>query len=234
MTRHELIQSLSAADLYPIPVEGDIDAERIRGLSFLGDLNGFIQAAKALNVRCVFIASRVMEESDFFYHEDPAKLSYAATRQRTLPTGPIDLGDNIDLREIDPSLNEFKAHLGDECGFKLTVHSSTTILQYVLLLEWWQEFSELRERAIEKILQELELAESKQMEEEERRTQRILDSVRELINDPDFVRLPTQRAMQAYAFERIAGLDTINPNILKVEIQSLDAKIKARGLGRKK
>jgi hypothetical protein len=234
MTRRELIQSLSAADLYPIPVEGNIDSERVRGLSFLGDLNGFIEAAKALSARCVFVAGRVMEESDFFHHEHPETGSYAPTRTRALPTARTDVVESIDLREIDPSLAEFEAHLGDECGFRLSVHSPTAILEYVLVSEWWQKFSDLREAAIEKILQEQELAASKEMEEEERRTQQILDAVRELINDPDFVRLPTQRAMQAYAFERIAGLDTINPNTLRAEIQSLDAKIKARGLGRKK
>jgi len=175
-----------------------------------------------------------MQESDFFYAEDSANLDYAAARERTLQRGATDPGGNTDLREIDPSLEEFEAHLGDECGFKLAVHSFITILGYVLLSTWWQKFSERRERVIEKIQQERELTESKQLEEEERRTQQMLNSVRELIKDPGFVRLPTQRAMQAYAFERIAGLDTINPNTLKLEIQSLDAKIKAKGLGRKK
>lgn len=234
MTRHELIQSLGAADLYPIPVDDEIERESARGLSFLGDLNGFIQAAKVLNARCVFLAGRTMQESDFLYPEDAAKLSYAAPRGRIPLRESAELGGNIDLREIDASLKDFDTRLGDECGFKLAVHSIPTILEYVLYSEWWQKFSALREQAIEKILQERIQAESKRIEDEERRTQQTLDSVRELINDPEFVHLPTQIAMQAYAFERIPGLDTINANTLKSEIQSLDAKIKARGLRRKK
>jgi hypothetical protein len=231
MTSGELVQTLTSADLYAIPVEGDIDRDSVRGLSFRGNLESFIQAAKALNTRCVFIASRVLQESDFLCQEGGSGLRTVAARRRASGAEP---GGDIDLRTVEPALNEFKVHLGLESGFRLMVHLPHTTLEYVLHLPWWQRFSELRERAIEKVYQERELAESRLIEEEERRSQQILGALRELINDPEFVQLPTQRAMQAYAFERIAGLDTINPNTLKLEIQSLDAKIKAKGLGRKK
>jgi hypothetical protein len=138
------------------------------------------------------------------------------------------------LRGVEPALDEFKVHLNLECGYRLIVHLPHASLEYVLHLPWWQRFSELRESVIERIHQERELAESKLIEEEEQCSQQMLKALRELINDPEFVRLPTQRAMQAYAFEGIMGLETINPNTLKLEIQSLDAKIKAKGLGRKK
>ncbi|MBI1916417.1 MAG: hypothetical protein HYS12_17040 [Planctomycetes bacterium] len=231
MTLPELMQSLTSADLYPIPVEGDIERPSVRGLAFLGDLDAFIQSAKALSVRCVFIATRVLQESDFLYEEGHPRVSYVAARRRALHA---DAGLSVDLRGVEPSLNEFKAYVGRECGFRLAVHLPNTTLEYVLHQPWWQRFSELRQRVIEKVLQERELAESKEVEEEERRSQEVLNALRELINDPEFVGLPTQRAMQAYAFERIAGLNSINPNTLKIEIQSLDAKIKAKGLGRKK
>lgn len=259
MTLHDLMQALTATNLYPIPVEGDIDYESVQGLSFIGDLEAFIQAAKALNARCVFVTSRTLEGMDFLYQAvevTGGPQHYAAVRRRDLHDAQpaieglelqmwrhttagrrdiqTDLGSVVDLREVEPSLNEFKERLGSECGYRLTVHSPTEWLEYILHLEWWKRFSKLRDGAIEKILQERALAESKQNEKEEKRSGQILNALRLLINDPDFVRLPTQRAMQAYALERIADLDIIHPNTLKTEIQSLDAKIKARGLGRKK
>lgn len=218
MTLHDLMQALTAADLYPIPVEGEVERESIRGLSFVGNLEAFIQAAKALNTRCVFVTSRTLEERDFLYQEGEVDggRRYKVVGRRELRA---DLYSDVDLRGVESSLNEFADRLGCECGYLLAVHSPTERLEYILHLEWWKRFSELRERAIEKILQERDLAESKQNEAEEKRTQQILNGLRGLINDPDFVRLPTQRAMQAYAFERIGDLDTLSPTMLKTEIQ---------------
>ncbi len=170
MTLHDLIQVLAAADLHPIPVEGAIDRESIRGLCFVGNLEAFIQAAKALNARCVFVASRTLQEMDFLYQEDGADSGrrYAAAGRREPQE---DLGVDVDLRGVESSLNEFKERLGSECGYRLAVHSPTERLEYVLHLEWWKRFSELRDGAVAKILQERDLAESRLNEEEEKHSQ---------------------------------------------------------------
>jgi hypothetical protein len=228
------MQTLTASDLYPILVEGDIDRDSVRGLSFVGNLEGFIQAAKALATRCVFIASRTLQESDFLYHGDDTnreQLSFAvADISEQEANGAI----TVDLRAVEPSLNDYKDRLGSECGYRLALHSPTVRLEYILHLEWWSRFSELRDGGIERVLHERYSAESQRREEEETRRQKIIDALRALMNDPDFVRLPTQIAMREYAVEKIADLDTVDPRIITSEIQSLVAKIKARGLGRKK
>jgi hypothetical protein len=233
MTRDELAQTLTAAGLYPIPVEGDIERTTVRGMSFLGSLESFIQAAKALDIRCVFAATRVLQEPDFHYPEvNPGRAAFTAAARRGPHAEPAE--EPADLRKVDAALGEFTSRLGQECGFRLVLHLPNTTLEYVLLLPWWQKFSELRQRAVDRLLDERDHAQARLVEEEGRRNQETLDALRELINDPQFLRLPTQLAMQAYALERVAGLDQINPNTLKLEIQSLDAKIKAKGLGRKR
>jgi hypothetical protein len=46
-------------------------------------------------------------------------------------------------------------------------------------------------------------------------------------------RLPTQRAMRAYAIEEFPDLETLDEGDLKLEIQNLKARIDAKGLRRK-
>jgi hypothetical protein len=234
MTLHDLMQTLTTADLYPILVEGDIDRDSVRGLSFVGNLDGFIQAAKALGARCVFVMCKTLEEVDFFFQAEDANGGRPLFTDTEEPDPQSNVETSVDLRAVELSLNEFKDRLGSECGYRLAVYSPTVRLEYILHLEWWNRFSELRIDGIEKVLQKRYSAEAQRREEEEIQRQKIVDTLRELIHDPDFVRLPTQLAMREYAFEKVANLDTVDPKSITTEIQSLVAKMKARGLGRKK
>jgi hypothetical protein len=53
-----------------------------------------------------------------------------------------------------------------------------------------------------------------------------------LIEDKQFTRLRTQKAMLAYAKEHIPGLEDIDAGVLRTAISDLAAKAQARGLGR--
>jgi len=231
MTYSELLQQLSSAGLYPIAVEGGIDNEDVRGMRFLGDIAGFVEAAKALESHCVFVASKVLQEADFFYQDDSQRYDYQAEDE---DSGLASAPSPVDLTAVEPSLREHKRHLGQHCGFRLWIQVHNTTLEFVAYLPWWESFSKLREQVIEAQHQNRELAWAERAEQEERKAEELLQRLRALINDAEFVRLPTQRAMQAYAVERIPELEELDVKTLRAEIQALDAKIQAKGLGRKK
>lgn len=58
--------------------------------------------------------------------------------------------------------------------------------------------------------------------------------VRNLINNSEFVRMPTQRGMKEYALEMHPELSEMDDASLSREIQFLSDKIKAKGLNKKK
>jgi len=98
---------------------------------------------------------------------------------------------------------------------------------------WWNEFLELWSEARE-IVEERHAVESQRLEAvEEQNNEIVLSRMRGLINDEQFLSLPTQRAMRAYALEAIPELEEFTDEFVKSEIQTITAKIHARGLKRK-
>jgi hypothetical protein len=225
MTQNELLQLLSSAGLHPITVEGGIEREDVRGMLFLGDTLGFIETAKVLGSRCVFLTSKVLQEADFSYEDDSRRFFSPGDSE---DTGPVD------LTALEPALLEYKKHVGQHCGFRMWVPAQNTTLEFVFPLPWWEPFSELRERTIVEQDRNRELLWAKQGEERQRKEEALLQRLGALIDDPEFVRLPSQLAKKEYAVEHIPGLEELGPKRLLAEIRVLDAKIKAKGLGRKK
>ena len=68
---------------------------------------------------------------------------------------------------------------------------------------------------------------------EEQNNEIVLAKLRKLIDDRQFVSLPTQRAMCAYAIEAIPELEEFTDEFIRSEIQAMTAKIQARGLKRR-
>ena len=225
MPQSELFQQLVAADLLPIPVDEGVDNRDIKGMRFVGDTAGFIAAVKVLASRCVFVASRVLLAADFEYVDEDGRLGDASR-----PGDP----STADLLTIRPALAEFKPHLGRHCGHRVWIGVDRTTLEHMILLPWWERVVELREEAIAAVIGDREAAWAKQEENEQRERAALLDRLRGLITDPHFIQQSTQIAMQAYAVEQIPALESLGDKVLKAEVQSLDAKIKARGLRGKK
>ena len=69
---------------------------------------------------------------------------------------------------------------------------------------------------------------------QEERDRKALAALPRLLDDSRFVRLPTQRAMIAYAQNKIPELNDVDEYALKNEIRNLNAQIKAKGVGRKR
>ena len=225
MTQCELFQQLAAADLFPIPVDDGIDNRDLKGMRFVGDTARFIEAAKALGNRCVFVASRVLLAADFEYDDED---------RRSGDPPATDIPNAIDLLTIRPKLGEFKPHLGRDCGHRAWVRVDHTTLEHVILLPWWERLVELREEAIAAIIEDRDATWAKQEEDEQRQRDLLLNRLRGLITDAQFIQQSTQIAMQAYAVEQIPALESLGDKVLRTEVQALDAKIKARGLRGKK
>jgi len=67
---------------------------------------------------------------------------------------------------------------------------------------------------------------------EARKLSEIESSLSSLIDDKQFTRLRTQKAMLAYAKEHIPGLEDIDAGMLRTAISDLAATAQARGVGR--
>ena len=99
--------------------------------------------------------------------------------------------------------------------------------------DWMEAFSELHLQA-RQLLHNSSLEKRAQLDAAEHaNTQHLLKNLRGLISDPEFVRLPTQRAMLAYALEDFPELEALDESDLKIEVQNLKARIDAKGLRRK-
>lgn len=92
----------------------------------------------------------------------------------------------------------------------------------------------LRETATDQVDDDIVASEAKARADQQSRDRNALDALGGLINDANFARLPTQKAMAAYAFDQFPELQTVDEYALKAEIQNLHAKIKAKGLDRKR
>ncbi|MGH8283621.1 MAG: hypothetical protein ACRESE_07215 [Gammaproteobacteria bacterium] len=67
-------------------------------------------------------------------------------------------------------------------------------------------------------------------EDAEEQEAKLIKILRNLIGDPEFIRLPTQKAMKAYALEIHPELQDLEESVIRDEIQVLDGKIEAKGL----
>lgn len=230
MKIEDLMKTLEANNLFPVRVEGIADKGDSHSMVMIGDLEYFIKSAKALDEKVVFITERIFEESDFTY-----EVNAFDDNDDDFTEEAEDSVREIDLSTLLPSVDKYKEHFGKECAFRLSVRFGNNVLEYYQPEKWWLEFSELRIQAIEKIEADEDAIRSK-IEEERREQQKVLtNKIKELINDDKFVRLAasksaTQRGMMTYALEAIPNLDDLSPDVIKLEIQLLHDRIKAKKL----
>jgi hypothetical protein len=226
MTLDAITAKLNSEGFFPIRVEGDPDKDEGRGLVFVGDLDEFIRAAKALKVEVIFAVNRVLDHSDFQYEAEEVAHEDDDSSER--------VDQLIDLSSVLPSISKFEKYIGQDCAYKLSAPMAHNTLDFYTQEPWWTEFVEMYIEAVEKIEEDREAAWVAQRTENEARQEEVLDRLRQLINDSDFVRLPTQKAMLIYAVDKIPELEVVDQVTLQSEIQTLNAKIAAKGLSRKR
>lgn len=224
MTFEELTKEIHDAGLYPIRVESASDEDT--DLSFVGTLSEYLQAVKAIGATVVFLSTCELSEHLFSYQgeidddEDDQDDEYQEE-------------DELDLCLTEPKLSSFKEKVGMAGSFNFSVPMASTNLKFEISEPWWLEFVQLWGSARQTI-EDQHSAEMQELELEEEENKRIvLSKLQELIDDEQFVCLPTQRAMRAYAIERIPELNELDSQEVKNAIQDITATIQARKLSRK-
>ena len=235
MNKHELFDKISSGGLIPIHVEDTTDREESTSLSFVGEFDEFIKAAQSLDEKVIFVSIRKLEENDF---EGEIKFNFSDE----IDYSDIDIRheiesdyESINFLEISSSFKKYKEYLDKECVYKLSIKSLKVQVNFFIEEDWWKKFEEEKIKTVEKIydrklikVKEKYSELSKLNKEKKDKEQRILEKLRELINDPYFSTLPTQMAMLAYAEDNIENLNEVDPVLIKKEIQEMKAKIVAK------
>ncbi len=227
MNIDELVNKIVSEGCFPIRVESVSVKDTNRNLIFAGDLDEFLKAAKAMKADVIFVASTAFDEDEFTYEFDELDEDDEDESE-----GVED--ESIYLPSVTPSLNKFNNYIGQDCAFQLSIITTSNTLDFYIRESWWDEFIEMHDEAIEKVNENREAILSTQRAEREAKQKEALKSLKTLINDSTFTNLRTQKAMLAYAIEKIPELEDIDRMTLHSEIQNLNAKIEAKGLGRKR
>ncbi len=222
MTLEELKNAVQSEGLFPIHVAANVDMEEYQEQRFIGSLDEFIRAAKALKADVVFVSNWTLEESEFTYSSETN--DYVAK-----DSGSDEEAYEVDLRSLIPSLGKYESYIGKDCAVRLSVPMTNGGLDLFLKEPWWLEFMALRDEAIGKIEEDSEARRAKLEVEREGNMKKLIGQLRSLINDEEFIAQPTQRAMRVYALEKIPELEQLNRMTLQSEIQTLDDKLKAKG-----
>ena len=230
MNLDEIKRKLIAEGLFPIHVEGSPlkDEEEKNGFVFIGDLDEFIEATKALKAEALFIVNGVFD-NDFFEYEPESESDYEQ-----------DDDENHDkpiyLPSVIPEIKSFEKYIGQDYAIKLSVIMANNELHLFTETSWFAKFMSIRMEytdVIENRIEESkELARSIKNEEVKAKQDGAINKLRDLIHDSVFVRLSTQKAMMAYALENIPDLEYVMT--IRTEIQTLKAKIESMGLNRKR
>lgn len=213
----EVKEKLLSLGIHAIQVEGGAGDDDAKGLTFIGSLDAYVSALKAIGVNHAFLTHDLLEENDFMHVPDISGMD-----------DDDDGGTVVDLVVIRPALLKYKEYIGQQCRYKLSAPIANSTLDYLEQESWWKEFEELCGEAIESVDEEWEEEESRSQAEQGERDRKLIKNIQTLINDKAFTSLPTQRAMIEYAKENVPGVDTLDIVLLKDEIRTIDAKIKAR------
>lgn len=218
MKLSELLLQLREDGLFPIRVESI--PENRNDLVFVGSLSEFTQAAKAIQSPVVFVSAIILSEEHFLRDNPDADDENNSDQY-------------VDLCKVLPELENLKSRIGEDGQIELSVPGPKGSLTLAIVEDWMVTFAELHSQALQLLQQEVLETRVQEDAVEEARTQHLLRNLHGLITDKDFVRLPTQRAMLAYALDDFPELETLGESVLRVEIQNLKAKIDAQGLRRK-
>lgn len=220
MTTNDLKERIKSTGMYPITIEYPDTNEEEKIAWFDGSLDGFVEAAKAFNSAVIFLSSEKLEEDDFVLEVDDDDDD---TEESDVEITDSDHEDDepIDLVGVMPSLGKFKKHVGQECYFLLTAKSQLGELSYLLTETWWDDFRDEKEKAVANVLENREAIREKLQASRDEKEKKLLAGLRRLLDEPEFCRLTTQRAMKSYALEQFPELEDVDDERLKEEIQKL-------------
>lgn len=229
----ELESALREKGLYPVRIQEYMAEDD--DLTFDGKLDDFLNVAKDMNIRPIFLAARRLDADEFSHTPDPVPLNLFDDDEEDQEN---EEPANIYLPDIFPELRRYTERIGDAGAFRIGLRAEQWTLNYFLEEEWWQELLEkldaAREQTDSNLQKSLEERYRRETKERESRENEILSRLDSLLKDEAFVRLQTQRAMQTYALEKVPELVEVRSALLKSKIAKLYDNVKIRGLDRKK
>jgi hypothetical protein len=228
MTTPELVQLIKSAGFFPIHVEWNAERSGDSELRFVGSLEEFFEATKALGITSVFFLVWKLDEEDFLYDSDSEDDSDFSDEDEPASEKSDINNESFDLTVALPSLADFKKRIGQEHEFLLVVKNQFVSISFSLSESWWDSFAEQREKAIQKVDGNREAMREKMEKQRLEKESGLLKQVRSLLNDSEFSRIPTQRGMKAYALEKFPDLEKVNDSSLVKEIRVLHDKLEAR------
>lgn len=228
----ELESVLKEKGLYPVRILEYMAEDD--DLTFDGKLDDFLNVAKDMNIRPIFLAARRLDADEFSHTSDPVASDSFDDDEDREDEEPA----NVYLPDVFPELSQYTERIGDAGAFRIGLRTEHWTLNYFLEEEWWQELLDkldaAREQTDSNLQRSLEERFRRETKERESRENEILSRLDSLLKDEAFVRLQTQRAMQTYALEKIPELAEVRSALLKNKIAELCDKVKIRGLARKK
>lgn len=212
--RCQIATKLRDQGVLPVLVRESTDPDDYDGMVFDGTESEYLEIIKELNVRTVFVTSKIFTEDHLQF-----ALEYSVTEL-----------EPAEKKKLLKAIESARKHIGDECELRLIVRASEFELNFHHVESWWAEFISAEQTAMD----QLETIESARVENEaqalDNRRAHLLAEINELIRDENFVRLPTQRAMFAYALDSLEDASVLSEAELKSEIQKLNDRLVARGL----
>lgn len=167
----EVSKNISEHGFLPIPVEL-LNDEMLATRYYTGDFAGFIQSAKALGAKAIFVEALYLESDEFFYEspysfddfdeecddldefedadEDDCEGCEDCDCKDNDDTLVVDESDfdGYDLSLIDKRIADYFEYLGEICGVRLTIPGVDNV-QLGVFTDWYNEFSELVEEVCE-------------------------------------------------------------------------------------
>jgi hypothetical protein len=215
----ELKAMLATDEILLIEVEDLGHRFEAKGLRVSGSLQEYVSALKALKIEVVFVYVEELAAEDFLYAQDE---------------DADDLEDvaDEDLRLESPELQRYDKWVGEVGRLSLYADTRTTALTYIIDNDWYGEFLEHRDIACDSMERKRGDVQNGRAQAEARKLSEIESALSSLIDDKQFTRLRTQKAMLAYAKEHVPGLEDIDAGMLRTAISDLAAMAQARGVGR--
>jgi len=192
----------------------------------VGPVEEYVSALTTLKAPVVLVYTLTLTKDDFLYSSD-------GNDEDSDEAGDArgdghEVGADTDLCTVNPALTRFRKHIGGIAVFLLSSPLQRESLDYMIEEDWYPDYVEQWDEAVRVIDAASEVEASKADFAEQARFAQLLEAMEALVDDQKFVRLPTQKAMLAYARDKIPGLNEMDHSTLKDKIQELNAKIAAR------
>ena len=232
MSIEEIEEQIRSQQLYPLHILEYMAEDT--DFTFEGTLPDFLMTAKELNLKPVFLAAHALEEEEF--HHTPEK----GILRRLIKNDDDDNNSSEEFYLPDkfPPLKEFVSYIGKSCAYRVGIRADNWNLNLYIEEDWWKDLTALifdaRKQLNENYQSELLTRHQNNLEKQGAKEKEIQSKLQDLLDDSAFTQLTTQRAMQAYAIEKIPDVSSImRTTDLRNKIAELSDQIKLKGLGRK-